>query len=386
MTASENQGVLRLDAQGLRLWRAGQEAVSLDTSAENIAADCAFAVPADRARLTEISVRSDEHRHLKQALPFILEDEVIDPIELMHFAFTPIDGDRYLVALASQADMGSWLESLGDDFEGAFVHEALFLPWQPGEVCLVVETRSVLLRWGQHQGARVEHDLLAPLLNALPTAADTVIVYGRDQVQNLALLPDVLRERAQWRQGHFGTALMLVDRGQKFIDMRQGAFAPSLPFKRWWQSWKPLAIALIIGAVLQVASDLAQYWRLKDDSIALRAAIEESYRQANPRGSLVDAEKQLDRQIAEYAVGVKGLIFTEILDRVGRVIAVSSELTLSSINYSDSAGEVRLDLLAPNYDEIEALRERFTTSGLNATLETSSQRDTQVRARLKVTL
>ena len=126
MTASENLGVLRLDAQGLRLWRAGQEAVSLDTSAENIAADCAFAVPADRARLTEISVRSDEHRHLKQALPFILEDEVIDPIELMHFAFTPIDGDRYLVALASQADMGSWLESLGDDFEGAFVHEALF--------------------------------------------------------------------------------------------------------------------------------------------------------------------------------------------------------------------------------------------------------------------
>ena len=79
-------------------------------------------------------------------------------------------------------------------------------------------------------------------------------------------------------------------------------------------------------------------------------------------------------------------MFTEILDRVGRVIAVSSELTLSSINYSDSAGEVRLDLLAPNYDEIEALRERFTTSGLDATLETSSQRDTQVRARLKVTL
>lgn len=195
MTASENLGVLRLDAQGLRLWRAGQEAVSLDTSAENIAANYAFAVPADRARLTEISVRSDEHRHLKQSLPFILEDEVIDPIELMHFAFTPIDGDRYLVALASQADMGSWLESLGDDFEGAFVHEALFLPWQPGELCLVVEARSVLLRWGQHQGARIEHDLLAPLLNALPTSADTVIVYGSDQISNLALLPDALSGR-----------------------------------------------------------------------------------------------------------------------------------------------------------------------------------------------
>ncbi|MDG1065228.1 MAG: type II secretion system protein GspL [Luminiphilus sp.] len=386
MTASENPGVLRLDEQGVRLWRAGQEAVSLDDCADDIGKNCAFAVPADRARLTQISVRSDEHRHLKQSLPFMLEDEVIDPIESMHFAFTPIDGDRYLVALASLADMSSWLKSLGDGFEGQFLPEALLLPWQPGEVCLVVEARSVLLRWDQHQGARVEHDLLAPLLNTLSTPPDTLIVYGREQTGDLTLLPEDLRSRAQWRQGHFGTALMLVDRTQNFIDMRQGAFAASLPLGRWWQSWKPLAIALLIGVVLQVASDLAQYWRLKEGNIALRAGIEESYRQANPKGSLVDAEKQLDRQIAEYAVGARGLMFTQILDRVGRAIAVSSELTLSSINYSDRAGEVRLDLLAPSYDEIEALRERFNTAGLDATLETSSQRDTQVRARLRVTL
>jgi general secretion pathway protein L len=79
-------------------------------------------------------------------------------------------------------------------------------------------------------------------------------------------------------------------------------------------------------------------------------------------------------------------MFTAILDRVGRAIAVSRELTLSSINYSESAGELRLDLLAPSYDEIEALRERFASAGLEAILETSAQRGAQVRARLRVTL
>ena len=316
----------------------------------------------------------------------MLEDEVIDPVESMHFSYAPIDDSHYLVALASHAEMTSWLEQLGDQFEGPFFHEALLLPWQPGEVCAVVEAHSVLLRWGEHQGARVESDLLAPLMDALPAPPEAVIVYGGDQERDLALLPNLLQERAQWRQGDFGTALMLVDSAQGFIDMRQGVFAPSLPLRRWWQKWKPLTIALLVAVVLQVASDMAQYWRLKESNIALRTAIEASYRKANPQGALVDAEKQLDRQIAEYAVGAKGLMFTRVLDRIGRAISVGGELTLSNINYSDNTGEVRLDLLAPTYDEIEALRERFAAGGMEAILETSSQRGVQVRARLRVTL
>ena len=386
MTPSENPGILRLETQGLRLWRAGQEAVSLDDATGDLGKNCAFAVPADRARLTHITVRSDEHRHLKQSLPFMLEDAVIDPVESMHFVCTPIDGEHYLVALASQADMSDWLKQLGDGFEGPFFHEALLLPLQPGEVCLLVEHESVLIRWDQHQGARVEHGLLAPLLGTLSLLPDTVVVYGRDQVSDCALLPDAWRDRVQWRQGDFGTALMLTQGAGDSIDMRQGEFAPSLPFGRWWQRWKLLAVALLIAVSLQVVSDWVQYWRLKESNVALRGAIEESYRQANPKGALVDAEKQLDRQIAEYAVGARGLMFTHVLDRVSRIIAADNQLTLSSINYSDSAGELRLDLLAPSYDDIEALRERFSRAGLEATLETSSQRNAQVRARLRVAL
>ena len=59
MTASENPGVLRLDAQGVQIWRAGQKPVSIDEVAEGLRANCIFAVPADRARLTQIEVRSD---------------------------------------------------------------------------------------------------------------------------------------------------------------------------------------------------------------------------------------------------------------------------------------------------------------------------------------
>ena len=386
MTASENLGVLRIGVNGVQLWRAGQEAISLTDLPVEQSSHYAFAVPADRARLTQITVRSDEHRHLKQSLPFMLEDAVIDPVEAMHFACKPIDGDCYLVALASHVDMRSWLTLLGDAFEGPFFHEALLLPWQPGEVCLVVEHDSVLVRWSQHEGTRIEHTLLAPIVESMSELPDTVVMYGRDQTSDLGILPEAWRGKTQWRQGDFGAALMLADRTQDSIDLRQGEFAPSLPLRRWWQSWKPLAIALLIAVFLQVSSDLVQYSQLKENNIALRNAIEDSYRQANPKGSLVDAEKQLDRQIAEYTVGSRGLMFTGVLDNVSRAISADSKLTLSSINYSGSAGEIRLDLLAPSYDDIEALRGRFNTMGLDATLETSSQRDAQVRARLRLAL
>lgn len=98
-----------------------------------------------------------------------MEEDVVDPVESLHFAFSAIDDDNYVAAVASREDMEFWLERVGTDFEGPFVHEALLLPWQPGEVCLLVEENSVLVRMGRWQGCRVEHGLLKTLLEALTT-------------------------------------------------------------------------------------------------------------------------------------------------------------------------------------------------------------------------
>ena len=384
MSASENPCALRLAGNDIELWQAGRETRQVDGEVLAGMRSVPLAVPADRVRLTELSVQADERRHLNQSIPYMLEEEVIEPVEALHFAYSAIKNDSCIAAIASRQDMEQWLAQLGSDFEGPFVHEALLLPWQPGEICLLVEGPSVLIRFSEWQGARIERELLGTLLEVLPEPPEVVIVYGDQQAEDVELLPPSLRQVAQWRQGDFSAALMVAAPNMQVLDLRQGRYAPRLPFARWWQAWKVVVIALFVGLSVQVASDVTQYFKLRDENQALRMAIQESYRSANPRGAIVDAEKQLDRQIAEYARGEAGTAFTPFLDQVTRVIADVGEISLSNINFTASAGEMRIDLVAPNYEQVESLRQRLADDNLATTLETSSLREGRVRARLRV--
>jgi type II secretion system protein L len=165
------------------------------------------------------------------------------------------------------------------------------------------------------------------------------------------------------------------------INLRQGAFAPRLPLGKWWNIWKTVAIAAGVAMALQFVADLAQYQTLKSHNLDLRSAIQESYRKANPRGAVVDVEKQLNRQLSEFAGGDGVAAFTpRLVDVVTATLAHDGRVT--SVNYS--AGQLRLNLTADNFAAVERIRQQLEQSGLKATLETSNARGDEVRARLRV--
>jgi len=209
-------------------------------------------------------------------------------------------------------------------------------------------------------------------------------MYGRDQAADKAWVPDALQDRVQWRHGGFGQALLLVDGQQSPLDLRQGDYAPRLPFARWWSLWRTVAVVAGVALLLQLGNDMVNYQRLSNENIALRAAIQERYRQANPQGAVVDVEKQLDRQLGEYNPAAAGVAFTPLLASISQALAGEGAISVSTLNFDASNGDVRLDLLADNYASIESLRQRLTSTGMTATLETSSSRNDRVRARLRI--
>ena len=379
--ASENLSVLRPAAAALSLWRAGAAESTPVDDATPIPEAAVLAVSAERVRLTEIAVSAAEVRHLQQSLPYLVEEDVAEDIEQLHFASAPLTEGQFAVAVVRREVMEA-LEASAAGNAGSWLPEQLLLPWQSGDCTLLVEGDRVLLRWGYAAGTAVPLDALPLLIQSLPSAIERWVIYCDDLASLMPSLPE--GAKIDHRRGHFGDALMLVDAAKHPLNLRQGAFAPRLPLARWWQLWRPTAVAAGVALALQFSVDAIYWQRLKAENLALREAIQASYRKANPRGAVVDAEKQLDRQLAGLRrSGGGGEPFTPMLAKVIKTVAEVGDIDLGTLNYSTS-GELRINMTAPDFAAVEALRGQLSTAGVTSSVEGTSARGDRISARLVV--
>jgi general secretion pathway protein L len=346
-----------------------------------------FAVPGAEVVLREISYFASEKRHIIKSLPFLLEDDFAEDIETLHFSSRPLSRLSVGVAVCSDEYMQRWREmQVGLPALSQWIPEPLLLPWQSGELCIVIEADQIIVRSGVNSGFTVERELALTTLAALAQDAefDTVIVYGTDQQSDQELLPESLQARLQWRSGDFSAALMLVEEESQPLSLNQGEYGAQLPLRRWWLQWRLVAGLFAAAFGLQLASTWTDYNNLHNRNLYLRQQIEVAYREAVPRGAVVDPEKQLQRQLDTLRGGAPGAGFVSLLDRIGRVVQAQKGSQIATINFNDKVGDVRLNLVVPDFKAVESIRTELDKAGLSAQMENSNTQGDVVRARLKV--
>ncbi|MEH6580470.1 MAG: type II secretion system protein GspL [Halioglobus sp.] len=348
-----------------------------------------FAVPGTDVSIFKVEFDAAEKKHIAKALPFALEEQLISDIDELHFAIGMETKTRLCAAVCSQRAMESWQTQL-QDFPTAtqWIPEPLMLPWQPGEWTLVLEKDYAIVRTGNCEGFSIESALLSGMLQSVlqdseepPTA---VIVYGQDQAEDEGLLPESVRDLIQWRRGDFGAALMLHQDENVMINMLQGAYGQRLPLRRWWQQWRTVA-ALLLGAFcLQLVASYASYQSLARENVDLRADIQQSYRRAFPKGALVDPEKQVRRQLEALQGSSHSSAFSRLMSDVGEIVASKPGTQIASLNYNEKGGEMRMNIVASDFETVEAIRVAMMGRGLDAVMENSNAQGDKVRARLRV--
>jgi type II secretion system protein L len=345
-----------------------------------------FAAPGGDIRLIETDVAPEERRHLESSLPFMLEESFTEDIETLHFARRLLRRDRCAVAVVARSTMDGWREALGEFASLVpWIPEPLLLPWQAGEWTVVFDGTGVLLRFADNGGTRIERSLLPVLLDGLANEGmpQRVVVYGDDEAGERACFREDLQSILNWRRGDFSAALRLAG-DEARIDLRQGDYAPQLPYGRWWRQWRAVAVVAAVALGAHLLSGWLDIQRLERQNLALRSEIERVYREVNPRGAVVDAERQLERQLATLRGGSGGGSFTGLLSPLAMEMSAADGMQLASLNYSQGSRELRINLLAPDFGAVEGLRTALTQDGLEATLENSSRSGDRVRARLRI--
>ncbi|MCB1699660.1 MAG: type II secretion system protein GspL [Halioglobus sp.] len=349
-----------------------------------------FAVPGADVRLLQLTLTAEEKKHIAKSLPFMLEERVATDIEQVHFASVPLDKLELAVAVCGIEKMQAWQEQLAD-FPAVrlWLPEPLLLPWRSGEWCIVLEGDDAIVRYDRCGGFTIERELLPAMLAALAAEQPepgAVIFYGREQAADISMLPQALQEKSQWRRGNLYSALLLGEAPQPALNLLQGAFATRLPIARWWREWRAVAAVFALAFGLQLVATYTDYLKLERENLALRGAVESSYRKAYPRGAVVDAETQLRRQLASMRGSGQSSGFVSLMEQVGAVIAGNKGSTIDAINYNFSSrgGEMRMNILATDFETVERVRADINKAGLEAVMESSSAQGDNVRARLRV--
>ncbi len=104
------------------VWSPAQQAVIASGEAETLTQLADYATERDvvaladsaALTLTSVTIPAGSERQLETVLPFLLEDDLAQDVDLLHLALLAKQGDRAEVAIVEHRIMQRWLEELGD--------------------------------------------------------------------------------------------------------------------------------------------------------------------------------------------------------------------------------------------------------------------------------
>lgn len=346
-------------------------------------------VPAAEVRLTQATVPARQTSKVLQALPYLLEDQVAEDVDLLHFAIGPRQtDDSHPVAVVAHQRMEQWLSPIrarGLQVE-ALVPESLALPLEPEASCWhgLADGDEALVRAGAWSGFVCSlDDLPTYLLLADPQRAHRLRlrITGSNTSDwtrldwPLELFPGVPSPLI---------ALSATYRPETSINLLQGAYANGRDLGKLWRPWRlaaALAVAWILTAGLALGLDT---WRLNAELKRQNEANVARFQQLFPTETrIVDLSAQLDQQLRALTGGGGARGVFPLLESLTQALAATPGLRLTGLQYRD--GSLFLSLVAPDLQGLEQLRNWFA-SNPGAALEVQSANaeagGAQIRARL----
>ncbi|MGB0287387.1 type II secretion system protein GspL [Aequoribacter sp.] len=352
---------------------------------QNDRSSVVFAFPSEQATLLTHQVEKAERKLLSQSLPYSLEDRLAEDIDELHFAHRWLNEGEVAVAVVRKALMDDWQQEPAISPVGQWVPDTLLLPVSSNQWVVVVEASRCLVRVSNERAFVCQPDLLSVFLSASleSGAPDSIVVYSPSESE----LPDLdttLKDLMLVRKGGWLDAVMMSSEVPALLNLRQGSYAPILPWASWWQQWRWVAATLLGAALIHGALSYSQFQQAQSVNLDIRRDIETRYREVYPQGAIVDAEKQLERQLRSLRGDAQSAGFMSLLEQAGVVLNAVPGTQLINLNYTDRNGQLGLTLMASDFDALETLRSKLASAGLKVELENSNAQGDQVRARLRV--
>lgn len=345
-------------------------------------------VPGVEVSLTLVDVPVRNRGDAVAAIPWALEERLIDDVETLHFAVgTRTADDPWPVAIVSRTDIERLLAECAE--AGLEPHvllpEPLALP-VPGDDAWTAleEADRVTVRTGADSGFACEPGMLS------------IVLAGEDPPGHMTRYCTADAPESQWPES-FAAVLARADRVQCHepvtafsdasnprLNLLQGAYARSRRHVQQLRRWLlPAGLAAGVAA-LALAQATIEHFALVERESQLRAQMERIYREAFPDAQrVVDPRAQMEGQLRALQGGENGETdFMEAIARVARPLAGNDDIRLTELEWRD--GTLDLSLRTNRLDQLDHMQQALVQAGFKAELRGVDRDEDRVVGRIRL--
>lgn len=320
-------------------------------------------VPAAAMTLTSVHLPEKGQRQALKALPFMLEEALAEDVDAMHFTVGPRDGDALSVVAVAHEQMQTWLSCLTEAGLKVkrIVPDCLALPLQECQWAAMNFGNELLLRTGLATGQSLPLPWLPIALEQLRPAQGEVSVasYTDMQLEGVELKPQSLE-----------LPMLVLARGilHAPVNLLSGVYTPKREYSKQLMMWKSTAIVIAIACVLALVNKGLTIHQVNGQIADLKAQSESIYQQVVPGNSrIVNLRSQMESQLRALQGQGSGAEFFAMLDGLQDAFKQVPELKPNSLRFESARNEIRMQVSAKNYAQIEKFKEivgrRFQLDG-----------------------
>ncbi|MEM6185731.1 type II secretion system protein GspL [Shewanella vaxholmensis] len=320
-------------------------------------------VPAAAMTLTSVHLPEKGQRQALKALPFMLEEALAEDVDAMHFTVGPRDGDALSVVAVAHEQMQTWLSCLTEAGLKVkrIVPDCLALPLQECQWAAMNFGNELLLRTGFSTGQSLPLPWLPIALEQLRPAQGEVSVasYTDMQLEGVELKPQSLE-----------LPMLVLARGilHAPVNLLSGVYTPKREYSKQLMMWKSAAIVIAIACVLALVNKGLTIHQVNGQIADLKAQSESIYQQVVPGNSrIVNLRSQMESQLRALQGQGSGAEFFAMLDGLQDAFKQVPELKPNSLRFESARNEIRMQVSAKNYAQIEKFKEivgrRFQLDG-----------------------
>ncbi|MFM1649146.1 GspL family type II secretion system protein ExeL [Aeromonas salmonicida] len=307
-------------------------------------------VPGSDLIFRRVSLPGKYSRQAAAALPYLLEEQIASDVDELHLVVLGHEGHDVDLMAVDKEKMQTWLgwlEAAGLKSQ-QLLPDVLALPQAADGWSALQLGKEWLLRQGPCQGIVADEPLLAMLL---AVEVEPVTIHSHTPVPPIPT--------ANWQAADPELPMLLLAKGALNCqaNLLQGPYRPQTEYSRYWLQWRKVAVVAGLLLLVALTQRGVHLYQLAEQDKVLKAEIRQVYTRIFPGETrIVNVRSQMAQHLKLLGQTPQDgvlLLLTELAPTFAEVPGLKPQV----LRFDAARGELRLQVTAPGFTEIERFRE-----------------------------